>query len=61
MIADSTECIQEVPDENKKPLYTYASLNAAGQKATLYDIYSWVQDQFLYYKNWETPFVTTLA
>ena len=46
-----------VPEEERKPPYSYASLirlailNSPGQKATLSDIYKWIQDQFLYYKN----------
>ena len=46
-----------VPEEERKPPYSYASLirlailNSPGQKATLSDIYKWIQEQFLYYKN----------
>ena len=46
-----------VPEEERKPPYSYASLirlailNSPDQKATLSDIYKWIQNQFLYYKN----------
>ena len=48
---------ETVPEEEKKPPYSYASLirlailNSPNQKATLSDIYKWIEDQFLYYKN----------
>ena len=46
-----------VPEEERKPPYSYASLirlailSSPGQRATLADIYKWIQDQFLYYRN----------
>ena len=46
-----------VPEEEKKPPYSYASLirlailNSPSQKATLSDIYKWIEEKFLYYKN----------
>ena len=46
-----------IPEEERKPPYSYASLirlailNSPGQKATLSDIYKWIQEHFLYYKN----------
>ena len=46
-----------IPEEERKPPYSYASLirlailNSPGQKATLSDIYRWIQDKFIYYKN----------
>ena len=52
---------EEIPEEEKKPPYSYASLirlailNTSSQKATLADIYAWIQDQFLYYKNQINP------
>ena len=52
---------EEVPEEEKKPPHSYASLirmaivNAPVQKATLADIYGWIQDQFLYYKTQTNP------
>ena len=51
---------ETVPEEEKKPPYSYASLirlailNSPSQKATLSDIYKWIEDQFLYYKNQKT-------
>ena len=45
-----------VPEEEKKPPYSYASLirlailNSPSQKATLSDIYKWIEEKFLYYK-----------
>ena len=46
-----------IPEEERKPPYSYASLirlailNSPSQKATLSDIYRWIQDKFIYYKN----------
>ena len=46
-----------IPEEERKPPYSYASLirlailNSPNQKATLSDIYRWIQDKFIYYKN----------
>ena len=46
-----------VPEEERKPPYSYASLirlailSSPGQRATLADIYKWIQDPFLYYRN----------
>ena len=46
-----------IPEEEKKPPYSYASLirlailNSPSQKATLSDIYKWIEEKFLYYKN----------
>ena len=48
---------ETVPEEEKKPPYSYASLirlailNSPSQKATLSDIYKWIEEKFLYYKN----------
>jgi len=47
---------EEVPEEKKKPPYSYASLirlaiiNSESQKATLADIYQWIQEKFPYYQ-----------
>jgi len=47
---------EEVPEEKKKPPYSYASLirlaiiNSETQKATLADIYQWIQEKFPYYQ-----------
>ena len=52
---------EETPDEEKKPPYSYASLirlaiiNSPCQKATLADIYCWIQEQFVFYKNQTNP------
>jgi len=46
---------EELPEEKKKPPYSYASLirlaiiNSESQKATLADIYHWIQEKFPYY------------
>jgi len=47
---------EEVAEEKKKPPYSYASLirlaiiNSETQKATLADIYQWIQEKFPYYQ-----------
>ena len=52
---------EEIPEEEKKPPHSYASLirlaimNSIDQRATLSDIYAWIQNQFIYYKNQTNP------
>jgi len=52
---------EEAPLQERKPPYSYATLirlailNSDDQKATLSDIYRWIQNEFVYYRSLSNP------